>query len=111
MSWYLWGCSALTLGAFWLIWYYAWRNTSGHTGIPLAPTTWLFLFMAVTGLLTRTALGKGLDARRPARLLILCGGLGSAFPTFLAQFQLLSPYETWLKNGQPLVHARRDELL
>lgn len=108
---YLWVCSGLTLAAFWLIWYYAWKNTSGHTGVPLSMTGWFFLFMAATGLVTRSALGKSLNARRPARLLILCGSLGALFPSFLTHFHILSPYETWLKAGQPPFHAQREDLL
>ncbi len=111
LSWYLWGCAVLTLGAFWLIWLYAWRNTSGHTGVSLTAAVIFFVIMAITGILTRTALGKGLDARRPARLLILCGSLGAVFPFFLDWFHLLSPYETWLKAGQPVLSPQHDEWL
>lgn len=111
LSLYLWLCSGLTFGIFGLVWYYTWKNTSGHTGVPLGQISWFFLLMAATGLITRLSLGDRPEGRQGTRLLILWGMLGAVFPSFLASLNILVGYEAWLKNGQLPVPPERNGLL
>lgn len=108
---YLWICAGLTFGVFGLIWYYAWKNTSGHTGVSLGLIDGFFFLMAATGAISRWTCGPYAESHRPTRLLLLWSVLGACFSTFLASTRILTGYEHWLKIGQPAVPGNRDQLL